>query len=388
MVFNLSFGILIITTVIMSFFVTMPITLGEKEVRQLWRIFVISFSVVIYFNEPFTSTDLWRHYYCMDEIRHGVIPSMYSAEYLFIAFLWVITLIGKNKLLPSIVFLIVGFFIDAIVGEYKKRYEEESHTDKPFNSRILILYYFLVLAGMGIFSIVSGIRNALVTVIFVWVYLKFHEANDGKKRWYYIVGFLLGLIHIISYLLMVLVAVNVFLNRIQKRERLIVTFLIAYIGIKIAFQSKITVFLAGLLPGQLGNLIFAKVTAYSSIVQEKGGIKSTFGVIHVIILLILLLSLTVTRLQESLVYLLFFVSLLGGLNVSIAARLIMATVLVMMPQLVINDKRIKGGVNIVYRIAIYIVCLYSCLFSFYSMVAHMTLNGINYRNIIANLLGI
>ena len=314
----------------------------------------------------------------MDEIRNHIMPTMYGAEVGFIAFLWLLTIIAKNNILPSVVFLITGLMIDKIYQEYNSQYKNNI----AIKSRTLIVYYVMALSGLNIFYIVSGIRSALICSIFVWTYVKFYKTN---RKWYYIISFLLGTVHIMSFMLLILVVVNEMIKKVEKEGRILVIFLIAFVGFRVGIQSGVIAFLASILPGSLGNLVYMKVISYGVVVNSQEILPLSLVINNVVIIFVLITSLYFTRKQDSLVFLLFFISIFGGLLETVEGRLVQATVLLMMPVLQINDTRMKRGVNYIYSIIIYFACLFSCFFSFYSLCAHTILNGVNYRGILSDM---
>ena len=186
-------------------------------------------------------------------------------------------------------------------------------------------------------------------------------------------------------MLLILVVVNEMIKKVEKEGRILVIFLIAFVGFRVGIQSGVIAFLASILPGSLGNLVYMKVISYGVVVNSQEILPLSLVINNVVIIFVLITSLYFTRKQDSLVFLLFFISIFGGLLETVEGRLVQATVLLMMPVLQINDTRMKRGVNYIYSIIIYFACLFSCFFSFYSLCAHTILNGVNYRGILSDM---
>ena len=377
MIFTVSIAVVLLSFGILSLEAIIPVTcVREQTVNRLWMTFIISGSVFLYYNEPRISTDLWRHYYAMEQISRGIIPTEYGVLYVFYILLWIITLTGKNTLLPSLNFLVIGILSKQIIKKYA--------AENEIYPGAMVMYYFMVLAGIEIFSIVSGIRCALVCAVFVWDYYYFYKE---KKTVYYIIAGALCFVHVIGFLLSGLVFTYQILNTVKYKQRIAII-IIFIAGSRLLLKTNIIEIIASWIPGSIGGLLHQKIIDYSLVDSQH----SDFGVWDVIKYIIFFVCLLVSYMkqkeQDMLVYAVFAVIVLGGFPGIIGNRLIMLVSLLMFPvinNIYINTKSIKK--KTVFSLGLYMGCFYEIFYSVYSMCAHVLFNGDNYRDVMVHFLG-
>lgn len=378
MIFSISLAVLLLSFGLLSFEVVAPvICVRDKTVHRLWMTFIISCSIFLYYNKPQASTDLWRHYYAMDQLSQGIIPTEYSVLYVFYFLLWIVALTGKYTLLPSLNFLVIGILSKQIIKKYAL--VNETHP------RAMIMYYFMVLAGIGIFSIVSGIRCALVSAIFAWNYYYFFKE---KKLVYYIIAGISCFIHIIGFLFLGLVLVYQILNALGYKQRILIIIFFV-VGSRILMQTNVVGAIASWVPGSIGTLLYQKVVDYHTMNSGQVNPDGKVEIINIIFMVCLLLSYIKQKNQDMLVYAIFAVTVFGGLIGIVSSRLSMLISLLMLPvinNIYINIKSVNK--KTAFSVVLYMGCFYEIFCSVYSMCAHVLFNGYNYRDVIARFLGV
>ena len=163
MIYNLSIYIIIVVITLALLFSMFPIYIkeGKKRTKMVWYFFIFAFAFVSFYAEPSISDDLFRHYVDIDNIRFRGV-SISSVLFVWQFFEWLVSRTNHNGWLPFFTIILIGFFIQKI--------QDEWFIEHPFSIQSALLGYLSALAGLGIFPIVSGIRCALVSSMFMYAY--------------------------------------------------------------------------------------------------------------------------------------------------------------------------------------------------------------------------
>lgn len=239
--------------------VCLNIRVSYKAVRIWWAVFILALAFLGLYAEPSVSDDLYRHYENINRITHGTLSIKDTVRYTEFIYFWLIGKTGIWGLLPFSAVLIYGIFIWKIVdlivydtGKGKGNY--------------VLLYLFAVLAGCGIFYIVSGIRFSLAVAVWYYCYLKFYK---NKKTLYYLFCISLLLLHTATGLFIILALIH---NRLFRTVHGMILIKIGafifcvFLFVRLGLAEKILSFFNF----GYGKEILSKYMLY----KEKSGVRS------------------------------------------------------------------------------------------------------------------
>lgn len=378
MVFNLSLVVLLVTFGLMSLSAVLPLSMKGRSIHLIWIVFIISCSVCVFYNKPGLSTDLSRHYSAMERMNYGMVDLQYGGVYLFNLILWVISKTNQYALLPSLNFLVIGILIDSIVKKYAKNLNVAPRT--------IFIYYFFVLGCIGITSIVSGIRCALVSAIFVWGYVYF---KGSKKSVFYAISIAICFIHMVGVMLIAFSLIYDILMNTQKKLQNISSVIVIIVLMRYIIYSGILENIVSFIPGVFGKTLSIKIADYMGInVVDSVMIPIWLNVRIILVLLILLISYFKNYQDDMIAYFIFVFALVGGVDGTARGRLLMPVSLLMFPNInTIYQGTKSNSLRNVRSAIMFTACFYMVFSSTYSLCAHVLFNGVNYRDILAPIIG-
>lgn len=381
MVYNISICIIILITVLAMLFSVFPVCVkrGRKKIKICWYLLIFSFAIFSYYAEPSVSDDLFRHYADIDNIRRGVFSLDYSALFVWQFFEWLVSKTNHNGWLPFFTIILIGFFIQQI--------QDEWFVEHSFSVRGSLLGYLSALAGLGIFSIVSGIRCTLVSAMLIYAYLSFYEKRRKK---FYIISIIGCMIHTVGVLYIVLILIHNLIIVSKNRTKTVYRIVLTLVSLRILILLNVVEALFGYLPGKYGDLLLFKWNSYYGVKFENrttGGIGAVLLFLLFAVYLFCILYLYTKKISfDSLIVSVIFIVVLGsGIDI-FYDRMAMACGLLGMPLLLEMSNILKGIRKMFFLWTTYLIFGIEILYSTYSMCCHISFNGNYYREFFRMLL--
>ena len=376
-IFDLSVCVIVFCIIALAFFALAPVHVKTKNLRVIWLILIIGLAIFAFYSEPSPSDDLYRHYDFVQKMQQGKMSISDNALIGFMLLCWLASKLGNPGWLPLISIILFGLFVNGIVGYYIK--------ENKLSRKSVILFYFCVFSYVGVFPLISGIRNALISAMVVYAYIKYYRTNKFK---YYLICFIACTIHVVGVLLITLIFLyHRFIECKWKTKELI--FMISSVAVLrvFIFTGLISSF-AGMLPGEYGTLLSAKIDEHLSFSGTRFyGIRLFFLVFSYVLLITCLLYAMHKKYKNNmLIYFFTFVALGAGMEL-ITDRLMMCMGLLSLPiidTLISKNNKTKQWIFTTMLLVGFGMIIF---FSSYSMFSHMQFNGHNYRIFFARLLG-
>ena len=350
-----------------------PLKVKFLTPQRLWIIIVFSASIISFFAEPSTSDDLYRHYLVINHLRNGYYTSP-TVLFVWRFLQWIVSKTPYNGFLPAFSSFVIGLLLLKSIQLYsKKQYKSRQ------KQAIALLYS---LGGLGTFSIVSGIRCALVCVTISFVYLKYYR----EKKWvYYTVAIICCFIHSVGALIFLIVFLqDRFLANLDKK-RYFIRVIFGMVFIRILSISGLLNRAMSVLPGEYGALLSIKWSAYigQSFDSHTSGAWGLFLLLFYMVSIISFVILSRKKVQFDEVSLtLIIISLLGiGFDI-FTYRLPYAIGVLQIPVIMKTYELIKKrNMTLVYSWLVLIVSLVMIFSDTYRMCSHIHFNGESYQSI-------
>lgn len=384
MIFNLAVAVILICIVLLVFMACAPVRFKMGQIRFIWMLFTAAFGIFVYYSEPLPETDLYRHYELVRQLPQGGEDMGYGAVYGFRFLCRLVAWLGNPGWLAFITTCLFGLTVDGIAASYARK----NHA----GHRTVILYYFCVFSCAGVFSVVSGIRNALVCAMVMYAYGSCYERSRFR---YCLLCILACSIHIIGVLLVALIFVYHKIIESGKKRRTFAAILAVAALCRISISSGAVVYAAARLPGAYGMLLSAKISGYLSddAVSGKTFLAPDAGQLLMMLnygLLIVLMLYTVRKQydQDMLIYFVALVALAGtGLQI-VSGRLLMFIGLLSLPVLDTALTKSSGKAKWMMTPVCLLIFSMEIFYSSYSMFSHIYFHGHNYREFFAGLLSV
>lgn len=376
-IFDLSVCIIVFCIIALVFFALAPVHVKTKSLRAIWLILIISLAIFAFYSEPSPSDDLYRHYDFVQQMQQGKMSINDNVLLGFMLLCWLAAKLGNPGWLPLISTILFGLFVNGIVGCYVK--------ENKLSRKSVILFYFCVFSYVGVFPLISGIRNALISAMVMYAYIKYYKTNKFK---YYLICLTACTVHVVGVFLIIMIFLyHRFIECKWKTKEII--FMISSVAVlRIFISTGLISSFAGMLPGDYGALLSSKIDGYLSFVGTRFyGIRLFFLVLSYLILIICLLYAMYKKYKNNmLIYFFTFVALGAGMEM-ITDRLIMCMGLLSLPiidTLISKNYRMKQWIFTIMLLMGFGMIIF---FSSYSMFSHIQFNGHNYRIFFARLLG-
>lgn len=376
-IFDLSVCIIVFCIIAFVFLALAPVHVKTKSLRAIWLILIIGLAIFAFYSEPSPSDDLYRHYDFVQQMQQGKMSINDNVLLGFMLLCWLAAKLGNPGWLPLISTILFGLFVNGIVGYYVK--------ENKLSRKSVILFYFCVFSYVGVFPLISGIRNALISAMVMYAYIKYYKNNKFK---YYLLCLTACTVHVVGVFLIILIFLyHRFIECRWKTKEII--FMISSVAIlRIFISTGLISSFAGMLPGDYGALLSSKIDGYLSFVGTRFyGIRLFFLVLSYLILIICLLYAMYKKYKNNmLIYFFTFVALGAGMEM-ITDRLIMCMGLLSLPiidTLISKNNRMKQWIFTIMLLMGFGMIIF---FSSYSMFSHIQFNGHNYRIFFARLLG-
>ena len=336
MIYNLSIYIIIVVITLALLFSMFPIYIkeGKKRTKMVWYFFIFAFAFVSFYAEPSISDDLFRHYVDIDNIRFRGV-SISSVLFVWQFFEWLVSRTNHNGWLPFFTIILIGFFIQKI--------QDEWFIEHPFSIQSALLGYLSALAGLGIFPIVSGIRCALVSSMFMYAYFCFYRK---KQKRFYIISFMGCFIHTVGILYFGLILFHNFVFESKNRTKTLLRVIVIFVCLRFLILSNVIEIIFGYLPGKYGELLLLKWNSYYGVKFEDrtiGGLGSTLLFLLFVVYIYCILYLYMKKISfDSLIVSVIFIVVLGsGIDI-FYDRMVMACGLLGMLLLIEMSNMMKG----------------------------------------------
>lgn len=381
MLCNISVVCLCVIVCFVFFCIIVPVRLSQKQLKVIWCFLIFSLAVFAFFSEPSGSDDLFRHYRKIERFRMGEETLLNSVLIGFQIMCWLVSKTNSNGWLPFGTVIIIGMLLWVILSDYLK---EHTYTTKG-----VLLYYLSVLAGIGIFPIISGIRCALVSTIWGVAFCHFRDKNKTK---YYLLIVLCSTIHVIGVLFLVIDLVYTFILKTNDKIKMFIRMGALMVFLRLILNIRIiqSIF-SGLINNRYTDLILLKWDQYQE-VELSGRVQGLSGALLFSLFIVWVIYIFVryykTQKLDPMFLFLIMIALLGtGIDI-FYDRLPMAIGILSFPTCNELMMELKGGKRSILLWVGVLVFSLSIFFSAYSMCSHMMFNGVNYSDFWRSLLKI
>ena len=380
MIYNISVSVVVIVICLAAVFIIFPVSIkkGRKKVKICWYLLVFAFAVFAYYAEPSISDDLFRHYNDIDNIRQGKFSVDYSALFGWQLFEWLVSKTNHNGWLPFFPIILIGFFVQKI--------QDEWFTEHSFSVRGSLLGYLSAFAGLGVFSIVSGIRCTLVSTMFVYAYLCLYKKNRMR---FYIVSFLGCMVHAVGALYLMTVLFHALIIVSKNKTKAVIKIIFILICLRLLILTNVVEKIFGYLPGKYGELLLLKWNFYHNVRFEDRpmgelGIILIFLLFTIYVFCILYLYTRGISFDSLVVSVIFIIVLGSGMDI-FYNRMAMICGLLGMPLLMEVNNMLRGIKKLSFSWIVFLILGSGIFYSTYSMCCHISFNGNYYREFFRSL---
>ncbi len=367
-IFNCSAVILAVCTAIIFVLAIFPIKTSQKSILNIFRILIISLAVFSYFAEPGPSTDLYRHYIRIANFNQYSNENKVLVVWNFM--IWIVGKTGHNGLLPSGCILIWGYLVGQILKDYLSK--------NKYTPCAVFLYFISLFSGCGIYYMISGIRNTLVTAIIAYAY---YILRGKKNMTYYFFIAVSSFIHISALLLFIIIEVYERLIKENQKLSVLKTLVFAF-SVTFLLNSDLMIRIINLIPGSYGRFLFDKWNSYTQY-NNMDAVQNLFRMFWVAFFVIFtVIKLIKYRKIEFFDWLTLVTISLSPMTIFFERLPYMMGIcsLTAVDQIFLNY---KGIGKFILHITLYLV---SCLLLFvlvYMMFAHVKFNGNSYHEFLA-----
>ena len=378
--YDLAAAVIPVCIVLLVFMAYAPVRFRFRQIRAVWLLLTAALGIFAFYSSPSPGCDLYRHYELVRQMQQGAGDTGYGAVYGFLFLCRLAAWLGDPGWLPMTAAWLFGLFVDGAAAGYVKKHHA--------GHRAVILYYFFVFSCTGVFSIISGIRNALVCAMVMYAYENYYV----RGRWrYYLICLLACTVHIIGVLLVCLIFVYSCLTGNRKAGRKLAGIVTAVIALRVSISSGAVSYAASRIPGAYGSLLYTKINGYLADGNGSGAPLDTvqlFMLLNYVLLVFLLAAAGKKRYECGMLPVFIMLVALAGTGLPvIRGRLLMFTGLSGLPVLdTVSAKSGRTGKWMVVSVCL-LVCGMEILYSSYSMFSHMQFHGHDYRAFILRLAG-
>lgn len=375
--FYFSVVVLIMWIIIYAFLYFIPVALSKKIISISWWILIFMLALFSFYAEPSISDDLYRHYHGIDAIRNGQNET--HGVFGFYLMQWIVAQTPYNGLLPSVNILVWGWLVYKILMNYIEQ--------NKYSSASVKIYILALFGGCNIFYLVSGIRCALVSAIWVFAYELFYK--KGRIKQYYILSLFAMSIHYITILYMILLIVYNFINKnkLKQGQRYIIILLI---GIMISITYKLGLQALGSIGftnEYMKNLVL-KATGYLSY-EGLMPVETILRYIFIIMLLFINIILLINNdFKNNFIFFLLTCSFaLSGVPIFFERMAYVSGIIsIYTINALASNRSIKYRRGILFIFGV--VCLVQVLYAIHSMNSHIMFNGYDVKNVLRDFWGI
>lgn len=359
MFFYLSLVIIITSLMCFFLFFVFPVKLTFRQSVFFWWIFILALSVFAYYAEPSITDDLYRYYQNIVALRNGGYD---TSLLIWKLILTIISLFGKNGLLPATAILVIGGSVYGIMKEYMEYVKN--------CKRILVVYAIFVFGFCSIFAMISGIRNATVASVWTYAYLKYYK-NRKKKKFYIIVS-IISLVHLAPLFPTFFLLISEIYKKLNKNSRILLIALI--VGWPFILQSTIS--LASNINISYIGLIVSKVNDYYDFGNPLFYHSPWYIIPKINCLLMLILILKLHNKKKKYIFEILFI--FGIMSASLFYSIFLERMLMFVGFLALPI--IGDAYKTRYKLLVFIIFFASavmCLFYFNALIAHVDFSGID-----------
>lgn len=377
MIFNCASIVMVIILGIAILLFIVPIRVKSNGIIMLWYVFILALAVFAFYAEPSVSDDLFRHYNIIQQFRDGTTSIFRSPLIVWNIILWLISLTANNGWLPFATVLIWGILVGEIVKSYLKT--------NQYRTRSIIIYFVSALGGCSVFYIISGIRNALVVAI--WAYAYFCHYQNKRKYFYYALCLIIFGMHTVTLLLIGLNLLYEYAVRKVKTKSIAMMIAPVFL-IGLALNSNFLEAIAGIISSPYLNLIVSKFTVYREqyLIADRWMIENQIKLVALIVLLCFELYLYRKK-HEKLsfnLFLIFCTLAMSSMPIFFERLFYLISVLSFSTINGMTEELTRWKRTFVSYIAM-AVFSGQLFFAFYEMFAHISFNGIYYRDMMRQI---
>lgn len=193
--------------------IVFPVKFSPRTIVCFWWIGIILMAVFVFYLDPINGWDLNLLYRWVDDFRFGyskITDNIFIVQNLI---LWLVSKTNDNGWLVFLAVIFWGACVSGVIKEYIY--------NNKYNTQAILIGFLSAYSAHYIIYLVSGIRSALVTAMWVYAYYRWYKKSRGIYYGIMIAGML---IHLISPILMTLTFVYHLVRQKGKKWNYILVF--------------------------------------------------------------------------------------------------------------------------------------------------------------------